>query len=170
MDERAIAIAGLPFSGRNIVHYRKMVLENQCLFGNCYGLKRIFLQKIQKKNFHLPVGLCWIDSAITKIVQRNLNDIFDGKKDRIVYEETSGYTFKSLSFLSINDIKLYYSRIARYETGKLQEHYLEQLKFADWPRDLATINGKIIDDIKSGQTKPRWIFKRKILERLKRKL
>lgn len=146
-DVNANAIAGLPFSGRNIKQYEMMVKNYNCLFGNCYGLKHNFIQLIRKKHFRLPIGLGWIDSAITKVVNRDIEDIPNSKIGKVIYHQKCGYTFKSLSPFSISDIKLYMNRITRYRLGKMQEKYLEKISFLDWPYSLYDINQRVLEDI-----------------------
>ena len=143
----ANAAAGLPFSGRNQQQYLDMVKQGRCLFGNCYALKREFIEKIRQKSFYLPIGLGWIDSAITKIVNRDLEDIPNPKEGRIVHDVESGYRFDSLSIFSKADRQLYISRIVRYRLGKHQEKYLEKGSFLSWPRVLDKINSAILNDI-----------------------
>ncbi|MFT6902574.1 MAG: hypothetical protein ACJAXS_002790 [Colwellia sp.] len=145
----ANAAAGLPFSGRNQQHYLNMVKQGRCLFGNCYALKREFIETIRKKSFYLPIGLGWIDSAITKIVNRDLEDIPNPKEGRIVYDIESGYRFDSLSIFSKGDRQLYVNRIIRYRLGKHQEKHLEKCSFLSWPRVLDKINVFVLSDIKA---------------------
>ncbi|MFQ3190353.1 MAG: glycosyltransferase involved in cell wall biosynthesis [Paraglaciecola sp.] len=146
-DAEANAAAGLPFSGRNQQQYLDMVKQGRCLFGNCYALKLEFIEKIRRKSFYLPIGLGWIDSAITKIVNRDLQDIPNPKEGRIVYDLESGYRFDSLSLFSKADRQLYINRIVRYRLGKYQEKYLEKGSFLTWPRILDEINSAILNDI-----------------------
>ncbi|KXI28509.1 hypothetical protein AX660_15575 [Paraglaciecola hydrolytica] len=145
----ANAAAGLPFSGRNQQQYLNMVKQGRCLFGNCYALKREFIGLIRQKSFFLPIGLGWIDSAITKIVNRDLEDIPNPKEGRIVYDLESGYHFDSLSVFSKEDRELYVNRIVRYRLGKHQEKYLEKCSFLSWPRILNEINTAVLNDIKT---------------------
>lgn len=147
--EGANAAAGLPFSGRNQQQYLNMVKQGRCLFGNCYALKREFIESIRQKSFYLPIGLGWIDSAITKIVNRDLDDIPNPKEGRIVYDLESGYRFDSLSVFSKADRQLYVNRIIRYRLGKHQEKYLEKCSFLSWPRVLDKINASVLSDIKA---------------------
>ena len=147
-SETANAAAGLPFSGRNQQQYLDMVRQGRCLFGNCYALKSEFIETIRQKSFYLPVGLGWIDSAITKIVNRDLEDIPNPKEGRIVHDLESGYRFDSLSLFSKADRQLYFNRIIRYRLGKHQEKYLEKCSFLSWPRVLNKINSDVLNDIK----------------------
>jgi hypothetical protein len=145
----ANAAAGLPFSGRNQQHYVDMVKQGRCLFGNCYALKREFIETIRQKSFYLPIGLGWIDSAITKIVNRDLDDIPNPKEGRIIHDLESGYRFDSLSLFSKADRQIYVNRIIRYRLGKYQEKHLEKCSFLAWPRVLDKINASVLSDIKA---------------------
>ncbi len=169
-DEEAQAVAGLPFSGRNIEEYRKLVIEQKCLFGNCYAVKRSFLELVQHKQFFLPIGLCWIDSAITKVVKRDIIDRDDPIQERVTFDLHCGYKFKSLSPFKLDDIKLYFSRISRYQTGKLQETYLEHISFIQWPRNLTEINKNILHKINNNEIKLKWYLKNKVIKRLEKSL
>ncbi|MDT0582640.1 glycosyltransferase family A protein [Brumicola blandensis] len=166
----ASAIAGLPFSGRNIEQYRKMVTEYHLLFGNCYGLKRSFLEIVREKEFYLPIGLGWIDSAITKAVKRDIKDIDAPINERVTFDTNCGYLFSKLSYFKLDDIKLYISRIARYKTGQLQQSHLEKMSFLEWPRELSEINNKILTDIENGVVKLNPFLKSRIVKRLNKKI
>lgn len=142
-SEYANAIAGIPFSGRNSGYYRDLIVNGRCLFGNCYGLKSSFLSLVQANGFRLPIGLSWIDSAITKVVNRDLEDVKNPKEGKIVYDLNCGYKFNSLSMLKPADWRLYINRITRYRLGKMQEKHLEKLSFLSWPDDVREINALI---------------------------
>jgi glycosyltransferase involved in cell wall biosynthesis len=144
----ANAIAGLPFSGRNIQQYTDMVTNGLCLFGNCYGLKYEFITLLREKKFKLPIGLGWIDSAITKMINRDIEDIPNPKKGKITFNSECGYEFDSLSIFKKSDWTLYINRIARYRLGQLQEKYLEKIGFTQWPENLLEINVKVFEDIR----------------------
>lgn len=146
-NDSANAIAGLPFSGRNIDTYKKMVTEGWSLFGNCYGIKRSLVELVKSKSFRLPIGLGWIDSAITKIIYKDVDLHKKAIKGKIIFNENCGYEFESLSLLKKSDWSLYISRIVRYRLGKLQEKYLETIPFEKWPENLLEINQKVQDEI-----------------------
>lgn len=146
-SDSANAIAGLPFSGRNIDTYKKMVTEGWSLFGNCYGLKHSFIELVKSKGFRLPIGLGWIDSAITKIIYKDVDLQKKAIKGKIIFNENCGYEFESLSLLKKSDWSLYVSRIVRYRLGKLQEKYLELIPFENWPENLLLVNQQVLDDI-----------------------
>ncbi|MDG6096173.1 glycosyltransferase family 2 protein [Alteromonas sp. ZYF713] len=141
--EQTVIIAGMPLSGRNLAFYRSLVIERSCFFGNLYGMKWSFIQRIREKSFYLPVGLNWIDSFLTKAANTDL--AFDKKNlpDRTTWLEGVGYDFEKLSVLKPGDIKLYINRIARYELGKIQEVFLDALPPEEWPRKMKPINQKI---------------------------
>jgi glycosyltransferase involved in cell wall biosynthesis len=167
-DDMANAIAGLPFSGRNIKQYKEMVEEHKCLFGNCYGLTTRFIELIKSKGFRLPIGLGWIDSAITKIVNRDLEDISNPKGGKIIFDDNCGYEFDSLSLFKWNDCKLYVNRIVRYRLGKMQEKYLEKMSFTAWPLTLHEINANIMLDIESKSAWYNLIERKLVVNRIKK--
>lgn len=164
------AIAGIPVSGRNIDYYKNLVINNSCLFGGCHGLKNEFVELIREKNFKLPVGLSWIDSAITKAVNSDIGDQNSNLPNRITYLLDSGYTFDSLNPFKISDLKLYWNRLARYKTGRLQENYLKSIDFCQWPDNLEEINSCILNEIKSKKMSVPFLLKGKIIKRLTKKL
>lgn len=144
--EQTVIIAGMPLSGRNLAFYRSLVIERSCFFGNLYGMKWSFIQRIRESSFYLPVGLNWIDSFLTKAAN---TDLAFGKKnlpDRTTWLEGVGYDFEKLSVFKPGDIKLYINRIARYELGKIQEVFLDALPPQEWPREMKPINQKIDAD------------------------
>lgn len=135
-----VVVAGVPLSGRNVEFYRSLVFENALFFGNLYGMRHSFIQDIKAKRFRLPIGLNWIDSYLTKSVNTELR--FDKNKiaNRTTWVEECGYLFDSLSIFKVDDIKLYVSRIARYELGKMQEVILDDTPVEQWPEDMHDIN------------------------------
>lgn len=160
-DERANAIAGLPFSGRNQQYYEDLVVNGWCLFGNCYGIKKRLIRLFQERNFRLPIGLGWIDSEITKAIHSDVGLVDDPEKGRIICNTDCGYEFESLSLFKKSDWSLYKNRIARYRLGQLQEEYLNRLDYNDWPDNLLEINKAILNDI--NQTAKFWDLKLKYL-------
>lgn len=144
--ENTVAVAGMPLSGRNIAFYRELVIERSCFFGNLYGLRNSFLERIRQTGFRLPVGLNWIDSFLTKAVNTDLNFYQHNLPERTTWIEGVGYFFESLSVFKSKDIKLYLNRIARYELGKLQEVFLDELPPQEWPNTMQGINQSIAAD------------------------
>lgn len=168
--ENTVVIAGMPLSGRNLAFYRSLVIERNCFFGNLYGMKWSFIQRIRQTPFYLPVGLNWIDSFLTKAAN---TDLAFGKKnlpDRTTWLEGVGYDFEKLSVFKASDIKLYINRIARYELGKIQEVFLDQLPCEQWPREMTPINETIEADFDNLTQHLGTIKKRLVRKRLTRLL
>jgi glycosyltransferase involved in cell wall biosynthesis len=169
-SKEAIAIAGLPFSGRHKEFYRGLVIDGVCLFGNCYGIRQEFIHLAREKKFKLPIGLGWIDSIITKAINCNITNQYKTVDNRITHDLSCGYTFESLKFYNLDDIKLYISRISRYTVGKLQEQELNKLEFSEYPSTLSNINQKILNDIQAKKSKVPFYLKKTIIKRLKKQL
>lgn len=167
--EETVAIAGLPLSGRNIDFYRSLVKERSCFFGNLYGLRNTFIERIKQDDFHLPKGLNWIDSFLTKAVNTDLQFFNYNLPQRVTHIEDVGYKFDSLSPFKSDDIKLYLSRIARYELGKLQEKHLDELDVQVWPRDLYQLNGLIWNNFEE-EVESLSLFKKLLVKKRLKKL
>lgn len=136
-------IGGMPLSGRNVAYYQSMLRDRACFFGNLYGMHPRFLQLIRSKDFRLPIGLNWIDSFLTKAANTDLGFGRDNLPGRVTYLEQVGFDFDSLAPWRLSDIRLYKNRIARYELGKLQEVFLDQLPMDKWPLIMDDINLQI---------------------------
>jgi len=147
--DSTVVIAGMPLTGRNIDFYRSLVIERACFFGNLYGMKHAFVERIRETPFRLPVGLNWIDSFLTKAANTDLKFTDFNLPDRTTWIEGVGYDFEKLSVFKRSDIKLYINRIARYELGKIQEVFLDALPCEQWPADMMDINRKIDADFDS---------------------
>jgi hypothetical protein len=133
-------IAGMPLTGRNVKLYQSLVTTKSCFFGNLYGMHKHYLTMIREKSFRLPIGLNWIDSFLTKAANTDIQFLDHNLVNRVTHLENVGFNFDSLSPFKIDDITLYKNRIARYELGKIQEIYLDQLAFSNWPTDMHGIN------------------------------
>ena len=164
--ERTVVIAGLPLTGRNLTFYRELVLERSCFFGNLYGVKNSFVQRIREANFRLPIGLNWIDSFLTKAVNTDLKFEKTNLPERTTWLEDVGYSFESLSVFKRDDINLYFNRIARYELGKLQESILDNTALSNWPASMHGINKEIWKDFANKSAHLSWFQRRLVRRRL----
>jgi glycosyltransferase involved in cell wall biosynthesis len=162
------AIAGLPFSGRNMQEYKSLVENKYCLFGNCYGLKADFIELVKNKGFKLPIGLGWIDSAITKVVNTDIGNITQPKVGKVTFDDTCGYEFDSLSLFNKSDWQLYINRITRYRLGKMQEIHLDKLSFTTWPDTLHDINALVLAEIKANSPWYNFLERKLVVERIEK--
>lgn len=165
------AVTGLPQSGRNIVQYTELVVRYSCLFGNLYALTHDFLERLASQNIKLPVGLCWIDAQITKLVNEDLRPNKDDYQQRVTYVDGTGYVFDSLKPWHKDDRTLYLNRITRYKAGQLQEPHLDALPFTQWPDTMNGINKTIMS---KGLTfkdlgLKNWLLKHKVINRLNKR-
>jgi hypothetical protein len=135
-----------------------------------YGLKHSFIKRIKESNFTLPIGLNWIDSFLTKAVNTDLQFFKYNLPNRVTYSEGVGYQFSSLSPLHLDDIKLYFNRIARYELGKIQEQYLDEIDVENWPNNMQAINLKIRENFQMHSEKLSSLKKHLVNKRLNKLL
>jgi hypothetical protein len=124
---------------------------------------------VKQKQFTLPMGLNWIDSFLTKAANTDITFESNNRPGRVVYLKNVGFEFESLSPFRKDDIVLYKNRIARYELGKIQEHYLDQMSFTKWPKNMKEINLKIRDSF-NAVTRELGFVKRFLVKRRLKKL
>ncbi|MFT6269548.1 MAG: hypothetical protein ACJAVV_002374 [Alphaproteobacteria bacterium] len=159
-------IAGYPLSGRNLEFYQMLVEDRACFFGNLYGASQQYIEMVRAKEFYLPIGLNWIDSFLTKAANTDIQFIDHNLPNRVIYQKDVGFEFESLSPFKLDDIILYKNRIARYELGKIQEVYLDELAIEDWPRGMALINRQILANFKDKASHLGFIKRRLVEQRL----
>jgi glycosyltransferase involved in cell wall biosynthesis len=162
-------VAGYPLSGRNLAFYQHLVEDRSCFFGNLYAASGNYLSMVKQKQFTLPMGLNWIDSFLTKAANTDITFESNNRPGRVVYLENVGFEFESLSPFRKDDIVLYKNRIARYELGKIQERYLDQMSFTKWPKNMKEINLKIRDNFNE-ETRELGFVKRFLVKRRLKKL
>lgn len=167
-EPNTVVIAGMPLSGRNNAFYHELVTQRACFFGNLYGMRLSFIQRIKDTGFRLPIGLNWIDSFLTKAVNTDLSFGKHNLPNRTTWIESVGYNFDSLRFWKREDITLYLNRIARYELGKIQEHYLDALNVESWPENMIEINHQIWANFDSEVHHLPWFKKRLVRKRLRK--
>ncbi|MDD4863067.1 MAG: glycosyltransferase family 2 protein [Alishewanella agri] len=166
-----VAVTGLPQTGRNLAHYTELATRYSCMFGNLYGVKQEFLDRLKKQHIKLPAGLSWIDSQLTKLINHNLSADKSEYTHQVTFLEGAGFTFDSLKPWRRDDIKLYLNRITRYKVGQLQERYLDPLPFVDWPVTMNEINARILQqDLTLKNLGKMAIFLPKIKKRLQKKV
>lgn len=163
-----VVIAGMPLSGRNNAFYYELVTQRACFFGNLYGMRLSFIQRIKEASFRLPIGLNWIDSFLTKAVNTDLTFGKDNLPNRTTWIEGVGYEFDSLKFWKQQDIQLYLNRIARYDLGKIQEHHLDTINAENWPTNMSAINQQIWTNFDAEAEHLSWLKKRLVRKRLKK--
>lgn len=166
-----VAVTGLPQSGRNLAQYTELATRYSCMFGNLYGLKHEFLLRLKQQQIRLPVGLSWIDSQLTKLINHNLSADKSEYTHQVTFLEGVGFTFDSLKPWRRHDIRLYLNRITRYKVGQLQERYLDPLPFKAWPATMNDINAQILQqDLTLKNLGKMAIFLPKIKKRLTKKV
>ncbi|MFC4700143.1 glycosyltransferase family A protein [Glaciecola siphonariae] len=161
-------IAGYPLSGRNLDFYTMLVEQRSCFYGNLYGASARYIDMVRDVPFYLPIGLNWIDSFLTKAANTDIQFLADNLPNRVIYKKGVGFKFESLSPFKLADIKLYKNRIARYELGKIQELYLDDLAVRDWPRHMKDINADIWRHFEERTAHLGFIKKKLVKQRLSR--
>lgn len=160
---QAVAVAGVPQSGRNRHQYADYIAKWGWLFGNLYGVRS--LSHVQQSGLRLPIGLMGNDHVITQIFGSDWEHPGRILRERMTFDPDAGYTFEPLRPYHWQDIKTYYKRRVRY---RLRDYQLEKLAgkpLWNLPRTMDSINRSILDQLSDAHGNLDW-WSRRVRSRL----
>ena len=131
LDEVATAEAAgaMPATGRDRDAWRRRMLANGMLAGNCYALRGSFVQLLRERRIRMPIGLIGEDFFVSWLVA---NDVWRGaarneEDARFVFHGSAEFAFRSLSPWRLADYRTYLRRKWRYTLRALQHQMLVRL-------------------------------------------
>ncbi len=145
LSPNAYTIAGIPGTKGNTTETTiKRTLEGNALSGNFYALTPLFLSKVAKEEFLLPIGLIGDDSLLAWVSSHDFkqsNGVINGY---LVGSPNADFFYHRLTPDSLNNIKLYIRRLHRYSLRHLQQscirEYLNQVNdFNRLPKNISDI-------------------------------
>ncbi len=119
----ANAAAAIPSSGRNREQLIRYVTESRLILGNLYALRGEFVQHIRREGVRIPIGYIGDDGIVTSLVKWDLDPTGEFRHERVVPCVNARFKYRSLSPLSLRDLRLYWRRRVRYS----QRHYQHEL-------------------------------------------
>ncbi|MGE0451436.1 MAG: glycosyltransferase family A protein [Vicinamibacterales bacterium] len=143
-DAGAMAIAGVPLSGRNHERYLRYIEQWHWLFGNLYAVKSAQLTKIRAANAYLPVGLCGTDHFISKLAAAETIRPTRLAWTQNIHRPDAGFTFRPLQPYRWADCRIYANRQITYALRQLQIPEMDQLDLADLPATVDDVNRRIL--------------------------
>lgn len=122
----AEAAGGMPATGRDRDAWRQRMVANGMLAGNCYALRRSFVQRLRGSKVRMPVGLIGEDFFVSWLVASDAwrDDTRDAKDVRFVFHGDAKFFFRSLSPWRLADYRTYLLRKWRYTLRALQHQML----------------------------------------------
>jgi glycosyltransferase involved in cell wall biosynthesis len=140
----ANAAGALPLSGRNRATWSQRMLRYGRLAGGLYALRGSFLARLRKDSIRLPIGLIGDDLFISCLAKESLTrQGFLSPSQRLVFAQSAGFAFDSLTWLRPQDWLFYARRLVRYRVRDYQItmllRWLEENPGSRLPHDVVTL-------------------------------
>jgi glycosyltransferase involved in cell wall biosynthesis len=140
----ANAVGALPMSGRNRAKWSQRMRHYGRLAGGLYALRGSFVTGLRKRSIRLPIGLIGDDLFISCLAKESLTrQGFISPDPRLVFAQSAGFAFDSLTWLRPHDWLCYARRLVRYRVRDYQItmllRWLEKNPTSRLPTDVATI-------------------------------
>jgi hypothetical protein len=142
----AQACAGFALSGRSRETLARYVREYHWLFGGLYAVSGQHLARIQDCNVRLPLGLKGNDDIISRVMRTLLPDMDAQDEERVIHdpEEKAGFLFDPIRPYCLDDIRMYFRRMATYRLRWHQLQVLFYVPLSKFPRTMDGINRDIL--------------------------
>ncbi|OBX17800.1 hypothetical protein A9995_14680 [Erythrobacter sp. QSSC1-22B] len=131
----ANAAAGMPRNGRRARYYRRMLVEDHGLFGDCYALSGDFVARLRASGVRLPEDLIGDDSLIAALANNDLGRDADRREDAVVPCITGGFVCEPTA-LTIPGLILQARRMVNYSVRHFQNRIISALMQSDGPAAL----------------------------------
>jgi glycosyltransferase involved in cell wall biosynthesis len=124
----AVAVGGMPGSGRDMDAWRRRMVYNGMLAGNYYALRGSFVNKIRQAQVRMPAGLIGEDFFLSWLVANiSWDDTEPTRRAHCAFDGRAEFLFRSLSPLRPPDYRAYLQRKWRYTLRDFQHQMLIML-------------------------------------------
>lgn len=131
-NPRANAAAGMPRNGRRAGYYRRMLVEDRGLFGDCYALSGDFVARLRASGVRLPEDLVGDDSLIAALANNDLGRDADRREDAVVPCATGGFLCEPTA-LTVPGLTLQAKRMVNYSVRHFQNRIISALMQSEGP-------------------------------------
>ena len=119
-----MAIAAMPFNGKNVEKNRAAIRQENGLWGNLYALRGDFVERLRQRQVRIPIGWIGDDDMVNILAKWNLNPFQREEPERVYPCQEAGFCFAPLSLGSVSDLKLLFRRLVRYSLRRYQDKML----------------------------------------------
>jgi glycosyltransferase involved in cell wall biosynthesis len=163
----AMAIGGVPMSGRHRDQYLRYMKEWHWLFGNLYAIRNTQLVKLRNAGARLPIGLCGSDHFVSKLAAAGSLAPTVLAWEQNTYRADAGYVFRSLNPFRWRDVKIYAKRRTTYALRQLQIPELDTLDLAALPATMDDVNRRVLKRLEATRLKFTDVFHRAVRRKLR---
>jgi len=126
----ALALAGLPASGRNESSFRRKLIERREIAGNLYAIRGTTIKRLAAEGVRLPLGQFGEDGLVGTLLKCNLDPLKPIRDELIAPCEGAEFLFESLSVWRPADWRTYFNRNMRYAVRRWQAQMLYSRLFS----------------------------------------
>lgn len=166
----ANAAVGMPCNGRRAEEYRRSMLENHDLFGDCYALRGSFVARMRKEGIRLPSDLIGDDGLIGAFAKTDLGNETQWDDDRVAVCRDAGFLCCPNS-LGIEGLRQQAARMTNYSVRYFQNRMISAIMAREGPAGLPARMADIYPQW-LGRLRPRlnpiwFVFDRRALARMR---
>jgi glycosyltransferase involved in cell wall biosynthesis len=167
-NETAMALAGLPLSGRQRKTLQRYIREWHWLLGGLYAAKGSQLAKLRAAGARLPLGLYGNDHFITRLMAARCLNPTELNWEQNIYQPGVGFAFEQLRPWRWADWKIHWRRHVTYTLRQLQIPEIDDLPLSELPATMDAVNRTILARLESARL--RWwdVLTRAVRRRLRR--
>jgi glycosyltransferase involved in cell wall biosynthesis len=140
----AMAIAGVPLSGRHQRTYLRHIQQWHRLYGNLYAVKHEQLARVRAAQVRLPIGLWCNDHLISRTMAARTMRPTEICWEQNIYHPDAGYCFDSLQWYRRRDWRIYWRRRVQYAVRELQIPEVNDIPLTGLPATMDAINRRIL--------------------------
>ena len=134
-NPRANAASAMPCNGRRVAEYRRAMMEEHGLFGDCYALRGSFVARMRSGGIRLPSDLIGDDSLVGALVKTDLGTEADWDDERVVVCPDAGFLCRPNSF-GREGMRMQAGRMINYSVRHFQNRMVSAIMQRDGPGGL----------------------------------
>ena len=169
-NSQANAAAAVPMNGRNAEHYRRAMVKERGLFGDCYALSGDFVQRIRASGIRLPNDLVGDDGLIGALAHTDLGPESAWQHELVEVCLDAGF-YCEPNRITLRGLKSQSKRMVSYAVRRFQNRIITRIMQSEGPAglpdNLAEVYPAALPDFRP-RLNPQWYwFDRKALARMR---
>ncbi|MBX7483507.1 glycosyltransferase [Qipengyuania qiaonensis] len=164
------AASAIPMNGRNAEHYRRLMVEEGGLFGDCYALAGDFIRRFRASGVRLPNDLVGDDGLICALAHTDLGPESEWRHDLVEVCLDAGFYCEPNS-ITVTGLRNQSQRMTNYAVRRFQNRIITGIMRSRGPQGLPEHLAEAYAAAVPGfrpRLNPRWYwFDRKALARMR---
>jgi len=164
------AASAIPMNGRHMEYYRRLMVEEGGLFGDCYALSGDFLRRFRESGIRLPNDLVGDDGLIGALAHTNLGPESEWRHELVEICPKAGF-YCEPNRITFTGLRNQSRRMTNYAVRRFQNRIITAILRSEGPQGLPDNLAESYPAAMSGfrpRFSPRWYwFDRQALARMR---